>query len=299
MLDDEDILLEPNGENVPPATIVPEQESSRITERLRADVSARHARIAAHVAELRSMSEREILACGQILATIVEDARSGIAAAEAKLVQSNANAENLTGCFMSEFGSAADEQSLAVDRMSNSAQSIESAFESVDGLRYTSEMLATNALIEAAHLGEQGRAFGEIALQLREQSRLVKTATSEVKEGVDSVKEGLTQVVGKSDSMRSHTDEYIVSMQSFLSKENENSGEGNSMDKVIKLSQRALSHLQFQDTLSQRLSQIDMEMNNLLENIDPIIKGEMQQTTNDSIEAVPNDTPESGNIMLF
>lgn len=299
MLDNENLSQELDGEIVSSGVSNPGDEPSEVADRLREEINARHAKIAAHVEELRAMSEREILACGQVLSTIVDDARSVIDAAEAKLNETNAIAEKLTSGFMGEFGSAADEQSSAVDRMSDSAQSIEGAFDYVDSLRYTSEMLATNALIEAAHLGEEGRAFGEIALQLREQSRLVKTATGEVKEAVDSVRGGLSHVVEKSGSMRSHTDDYIASMQDFLTKRDRKDGSDNSMDNVIELSQKALSHLQFQDTLSQRLTQIDREMNELLENIDPIIAGEINQTHDDSIEAVPNDTPESGNIMLF
>jgi hypothetical protein len=93
-------------------------------------------------------------------------------------------------------------------------------------------------------------------------------------------------------------------MHSFLAQANADDGSGNSgksLDRVIELSNKALSHLQFQDSLSARLNNIEHEMSDLAQRIDAILNGSYDESGDETEQAhePASDTPAAGNIMLF
>ncbi len=283
-------------------------ESSPMTDdrikRVRHEIELRQDNIKSHVDEVRTLSDREIMACGNVLSRIVEDVKGIIYTADAKVRSSGAQSEKITQDFIEKFRREADAQTEAVARISECALNIEAAVEYVDKLRYTSEILATNALIEAAHLGKEGRAFSEIAQQLRDQSKLVKSTTINVKLAVDTVRDGVIGVAAGSESIQESTNVYIKNMQNYLQESAEESAAGggeNALALVVKLSNQALSHLQFHDPMVQRLGHIEKEVAKLLERIEPILTGANNIGEDEILdnESYSNDSPTAGDIMLF
>jgi methyl-accepting chemotaxis protein len=276
--------------------------SDELVGRIRHEIQIKHDNIKSYVDEVRALSDREIYACGDVLSKIVDGVRSIINQAEDKVRRSGTKTEVITQGFISKFRVEADAQAEAVRRISECALSIEAAVEYVDKLRYTSEILATNALIEAAHLGKEGRAFSEIAQQLRNQSKLVKSTTANVKQAVDNVRDGVIGIVAGSDSIQENTNLYINEMQDYLQQSSSDAAAGdNTLDLIVQLSNQALSHLQFQDPLVQRLGNIEKEIASLLERVEPLLRGAADIEDVSAAEAEPyaNNTPDAGNIMLF
>lgn len=267
--------------------------------RIREEVSARHRRVSGQVTELRGLSEREILACGDVLSNIVTDVGALIDETEAQVRRSGERAEALTGAFMDAIAAEARTQAQAVESVFSLADGIERAVNAIDDLTASTGVLAINAHIEAAHLGDQGRAFGIIAQQLRELSQSIESTTGQVKAAIADVREGLPPIADRATAMQAHTGRYIERMQEHLRATGPEAGEGCRLDRLVQLSNRALSHLQFQDPLVQRLLGIEREVAELLERIDPLLDGEIEAVTAGEDRDTRAGAPASGDIMLF
>jgi methyl-accepting chemotaxis protein len=249
--------------------------SDELVSRVRHEIQVKHDSIKTHVDAVRTLSDREIYACSDALSRIIDGVRGIIDQTDDKVRSSGTKTEALTQNFISKFRVEADAQAEAVRVISECALSIEAAVEYVDKLRYTSEILATNALIEAAHLGKDGRAFSEIAQQLRDQSKLVKSTTANVQQAVDNVRDGVIGIVAGSDSIQENTNLFISEMQDYLQESSSDAADGgdNTLDLIVQLSNQALSHLQFQDPMVQRLGNIEKDIANLLGRVEPILRG--------------------------
>src|SRR5271165_4700801 len=147
--------------------------------RVLAQLSESNARISTRIRDIQSLSEREILACGNVLWAIAEKGRDLADESERAAASSMARTEEITGRFARGMRGDLLAQETAVQHVLELASGIESAINAINDLMLSSKVLAVNARIEAARVGEQGKGFARIADSLSELSDVIRGARSE------------------------------------------------------------------------------------------------------------------------
>jgi methyl-accepting chemotaxis protein len=139
----------------------------------------------------------------------------------------------------------------------------------IDLLARESNILSLNARIEAARAGAQGSAFQVVAGEMNRLSQQVAKANAEVLDLAERLGELLPAVASSALLARRETERLGettvrqgLAAQHALGELQADVGKAiadseRSVDDVLRLSQAALSHLQFQDVVSQSLRSID------------------------------------------
>lgn len=267
-----------------------------------AELAQSKERVAGRVAELTSLSERETLACGNVLSSIVDNVRDLIAETDRTVAAAKARSDAATSRFIEGMQEDARAQEAAVKEVLRLADGVEESIQAINGLTHYSNLLAINARIEAARIGEQGRGFAVIAQHMRDLSVTIRESADKVSAAMDAVRQGLPPVGVRATSMhdrtRSFVDVVAEQVGSASLQSDSNSMHSGRLDMVMELSNKALSHLQFQDSLAQNLSLIDRDLALVENRVRRVLQGE-------DLEAVANDPsaggsqPAPGKITLF
>jgi methyl-accepting chemotaxis protein len=288
------------GRETAPAVAAPSADLAPT--RAVAEVARGRERVGGRVAALRSFTEREILACGNVLSTIVDDVRELIAETERTVSATRARSTETTSRFIGEVQQDMHAQETAVDEVLVLTNGIEEAIKAIDGLSQFSNILAINARIEAARLGEAGRGFAVIAEQMRELSKTIQATAGKVTSTIGAVRTGLPQVRERALSMQGRTRSFIeaVSAQVNSGSLQAGSAAGESrLDAVIRLSNEALSHLQIQDALAQQLDAIDRDFGVVEERVRRVLDGEVLAEIEPEAPGGAAEGPAPGKVTLF
>lgn len=268
-----------------------------------AEIASGRRRVAERVDELKSLSERETLACGNVLSSIVDNVRGLISETDRTVAQAKARSDAATSRFIEGMQQDAGSQAAAVAEVLRLADGVEEAIRSINGLTQYSNLLAINARIEAARIGEQGRGFAVIAQHMRELSVTIRESADKVSAAIGAVRQGLPPVGARATSMQERTRNFVdevaaqVKSASLQTDRSADKAAHGRLDAVIELSNQALSHLQFQDPLAQNLSSIDRDVAQIEGRVRRVLRGE-------DLEALSNDPtsgaqPAPGKITLF
>lgn len=131
---------------------------------------------------------------------VAADAHQTAAAADQMAVVGEQSIATLTGILQSvgELAGEAKESRVAVDSLVNSTQSVGEHLRSIQGIAQTSQLLALNAAIQAAHAND--KAFAVVAQEMRALSTrtgdLVKRIEGELK-GMAEAAAGARQAIGE------------------------------------------------------------------------------------------------------
>ncbi len=262
-----------------------------------------HARIANRIRDIQSMSEREILACGDVLASIIDKARQLAEESDHAVAASMARSEKTTSRFVQGMREDLRSQETAVQRVLDLAGGIEDAIKAINDLTLSSKVLAINARIEAARLGAQGKGFAVIADSLSGLSGVIRAASDTVSSSIEAVRQGLPPVSARATSMRERTEVFINEVAAHVrsaSMQTDGGQQGNGpLAVLMDLSNRAVSHLQFQDPMSQRMHSIIADLDVTKERMERILAGgsEVDALEANGIEA--GNQPPPGEIVLF
>jgi methyl-accepting chemotaxis protein len=260
-------------------------------------------RVAGRVDELKSLSERETLACGNVLSSIVDNVRGLISETDRTVAQAKARSDAATSRFVEGMQQDAGSQAAAVAEVLRLADGVEEAIRSINGLTQYSNLLAINARIEAARIGEQGRGFAVIAQHMRDLSITIRESADKVSAAIGAVRQGLPPVGARATSMQERTRTFVdevaaqVKSASLQTERSADQAAHGRLDAVIELSNQALSHLQFQDPLVQNLSSINGDIAQVEGRVRRVLRGE-------DLEALADDSssgaqPAPGKITLF
>ncbi len=269
---------------------------------LMAEIAQGKERVAGRVQKLKSLSENETLACGNVLSSIVDNVRDLIAQTDRSVAQAKARSDETTAGFVKEMQGDAGVQEAAVKEVLRLADGVEEAIRSINGLTQYSNLLAINARIEAARIGEQGKGFAVIAQHMRDLSVTIRESADKVSSAIGAVRQGLPPVGARATSMHERARSFVGVLaeqaKSASLQTDSNSAHSSRLDAVIELSNQALSHLQFQDPLVQNLSSIDRDLALVESRVRRVLQGETD------LEAVANDQsaggrPAPGKITLF
>jgi methyl-accepting chemotaxis protein len=271
--------------------------------RIMAEIAGGRQRVAERVDELKSLSERETLACGNVLSSIVDNVRDLISETDRTVAQAKARSDAATSRFIEGMQQDAGSQAAAVAEVLRLADGVEEAIRAINGLTQYSNLLAINARIEAARIGEQGRGFAVIAQHMRDLAITIRESADKVSTAIGAVRQGLPPVGARATSMQERTRSFVdevaaqVKSASLQTDRSADQAVHGRLDAVIELSNQALSHLQFQDPLAQNLSSIDRDIAQIEGRVRRVLGGE-------DLETLANDPasggkPAPGKITLF
>lgn len=233
------------------------------------------------IREVDKMAQREVMAAAQDVNTIYTSATTQIADLKARL-STVSRGDGESGA------NSAEKQLLAVERYVNDLEQritelktiagqsagctaqIEQAAQQIQKLTTDAHMLSINARIEAARSTDGGsKGFAVIAVEMKELSRAI-TATSEtVKNLARTLGALLPQLDKGMIGLREHSQDFSNSLAVDIRDLARKSGEQKrsveaavtasdvTLGAIVKASQSALSHLQFQDVISQALMRMD------------------------------------------
>jgi hypothetical protein len=117
-------------------------------------------RVSGRVEDLEALTERELLSCGRVLASIVDEVREIIADAD-RCLAARWRARKVDLRFIREMRADIQAQEAAVDGVLSSPTACR-AIDSINGLSQYSSLLAINSRIEAAHRRTGARFRGHL-----------------------------------------------------------------------------------------------------------------------------------------
>lgn len=295
-----------------------------------AELTRARATVSDIIVEANRVTEAETLAVGESLQAIVRDAERFVAELRASfsaLQSGNANGglvgvieaqREAIAAYVTTVNTEAAENRTAAKAALEQTQTIMRVGTNINEVARSSKMLALNASIEAARLGQAGRSFAVIASQMQTLSDKVHESNQLITDLANGLLEMLPRIVQISEQLVQRSEGFTRQnqAQSLQVKDGTASleaalntsmrGGDQRLDAILKQSQIALSHLQFQDPTAQRLMRIDRtleavqrRMVELLEHdanavhIEEPLQVELGGGV-DSIEA-----PESGEVLLF
>jgi methyl-accepting chemotaxis protein len=245
--------------------------------RARQEIARGKGDVTARVEELRSVTEREVMACGDALSSLVDKARELIADSDRHVATSMARSEETMSRFVGGMQEDVRAQESAVAHVLQLADGIEKAVNAIEKLTQSSHILAINCAIEAAHLGEKGRGFAVLATHMRELSGNIRSAADTVTSSIKDVRAGLPPVMERATSMTERTRSFTAEVSEQVRSASARSASGTAggrLDEVLELSNVALSHLQFQDPVAQSLRAIVRDIDHLEQRVARVLDGE-------------------------
>jgi len=294
-------MLSESPETTRDLTPIPSESAANL--RALSQLAESHTRIANRIRDIQSMSEREILACGNVLSAIIDKARQLAEESDRAVAMSMARSEQTTSQFVQGMREDILAQEAAVQRVLDLASGIEDAIKAINDLTLSSKVLAINARIEAARLGTQGKGFAVIADSLSGLSGVIRAASDTVSSSIGAVRQGLPPVSARATSMRERTEVFINEVAEQVrsaSMQTDRGQESNGrLAVLLELSNQAVSHLQFQDPMSQKLLSIIGDLDGSKERMERIFAGGSQIESLEALETEAAEEPPPGQIVLF
>jgi methyl-accepting chemotaxis protein len=283
----------------PPASGAHEETHPRAL----AELAHGNGRIARRLESLRALTEREILGCGRVLSTIVENVRDLIAENERSVSESTSRSREVTARFVAEIQGDVNAQEAAVKRLLEVADGMAGAIEAISGLSHYSNILSINARIEAARIGAAGGGFAVIADHTRDLSKTIQEAAARVSTAIDAVRQGLPSVTQRAVVIQDRTRAFIEIVDDQVQSASLQAATGatgtRGLSAVINLSNQALSHLQFHDPLVQQLAAIDRDLEVVSDRVSRTLGGEVLPEAPAEADASAQARPAPGAITLF
>lgn len=227
--------------------------------------------------QLSALTESSVLFVGESLERIVRDAQSYADSARATLervagsddgtgiAQLIAAQNNILSAYVDQMRTRVSHQAQAAEAAVKASSKIRSLGNQISSVASQSRLLSLNASIEAARLGQSGRAFGVIAAEMTNLSRQVESTSRAVNTLVANLSETLPQVADAASEMQSSSEVFMTEIGESIAcvdakakgledsvQETLTSGD-ECIAKILSKSQDALSGLQFQDPLAQGL----------------------------------------------
>jgi methyl-accepting chemotaxis protein len=276
------------------------------------------------IRETNGITEREVLAVGDSLKRIVDEARAYVSDSRNTLEEfASTNVSDMLerhGAVMSSFvetiKTQVSAQGAAAQQATEHTNRIVELGRTIERVTMESKILALNANIQARRLGVQGESFQVIAQEMKHFSESVNDANKTVQALAEGLLDVLPRILMLAANMRKTSESFSVDINQRVVEvaqtnsamktqvaESMAAGETR-LQQILKLSYEALSHLQFQDTVAQSLLGCQGQMNRSLQEVEQWLKsGDEGFTKATEIETEKSrEEPsliESGDVMLF
>ena len=188
----------------------------------------------------------------------------------------------------------------------------------IKGIAVRSRLLTLNARIECARLGQLGRSLEAVAGEMATMSAEIMRANTEIEELAETLAAALPAIAKQSEAMLSQasdfqtefrrgqesTAETLNEMLGTVRRTAESSRER--VARVVKLSQEALSSLQFQDPMVQSLGEVNTLLLRVQDSAGPAARASAPEahlvTPMGAVDIAVDDAPPvsaRGDVMLF
>lgn len=274
------------------------------------------------IGEANGMTEREVLAVGDALKLIVDEARAYVADSSKTLNEfASTNLSDMLerhGLTMTRFvetmKSQVQAQSEAARQATDQSNRIVELGRSIERATMESKILALNANIQARRLGVAGESFQVIAQEMKQFSESVNNANKTVQELAGGLLDVLPRISKLADDMRTTSEQFskdVGERVAEVAKTNnsmkrdvaESMAAGEiRLQEILKLSYGALSHLQFQDTVAQSLNRCQTQLKDAMHEVEQwIAVGDegLAEVQAQNATVAQEETIESGDVMLF
>jgi methyl-accepting chemotaxis protein len=249
-------------------------------------------RIAALLDELKELTVHEVLASENALSSLVDTAQAMIADSDRNADASIARSEEMTSRFVGDMQDDVNAQQAAVRGVLSLADGIEDSLAAIDLLAQDSNILALNVAIEAARAGEHGRGFVVIADYMRDLAVTIRSGTDRVRASISGVRDGLPRVMTYAASIHDRTFGFIdvvaEQVRSTAKRDDDGTSRSLRLENMVELSRTALSHLQFQESLVQKLHTINNDLDTLEARVRLALDGRLNTVAAD---AAPVEVP--------
>ncbi|HZU27134.1 MAG TPA: methyl-accepting chemotaxis protein [Bryobacteraceae bacterium] len=210
---------------------------------------------------------RDIVARASHLLGSADAAEAGAGTVEALVDSSRATMQRLIDRM--ERSSAVSLQAVKrMEEVESGMRRIEKAIAEVDRISFSNKLLALNARIEAAHVGEAGSGFGIVADEISNQAYRSTEITEEIDKTISSLSAAVQAAAGELRTMASEDRELLGESRREVTEALD--ALGRTHDEMTAALQeasarneriadeigRAVTGLQFQDRLSQRISHV-------------------------------------------
>jgi len=164
------------------------------------------------------------------------------------------------------------ELAAQIDSLVRYTAELKDMADEVEMIAFQTNMLSLNAAIEAAHAGELGKGFGVVAHEVRALSKASRETGRKITEKVGYINEMLTAIAKRNESVVGYDNQAVASSESSIravltrlrqqiAKNADSAGDMRNQSAAIKDEiAESLVHLQFQDRVSQILSQLATTM---------------------------------------
>jgi methyl-accepting chemotaxis protein len=275
------------------------------------------------IREANGMTEREVLAVGDSLKRIVDEARAYVADSRNTLEEfASTNVSDMLERHGSVMASFVDTMKTQVSAQGEAAQQatehtnrIVELGRTIERVTMESKILALNANIQARRLGVQGESFQVIAQEMKHFSESVNDANKTVQALAEGLLDVLPRILSLAADMRKTSESFSIDINQRVAEvaetnsamkvqvaESMAAGETR-LQQILKLSYEALSHLQYQDTVAQSLIGCQGQMKHAIQEVEQWLNSgdeglaEAMTTTESATE--DSTTIESGDVMLF
>jgi methyl-accepting chemotaxis protein len=260
------------------------EKAGELLEEARSDVLGR-------ITGVNGTSEREVLAVGSSLQSIVNESQAQVTDLRATLEQL-AGSGNRVGVpqlaarqsesvhdYLERMGKIIEAHDATVQTSEAASQRIVDIGRSVEKVAFQARLLSLNAAIEAARLGGSGSAFGVIAEEMTRLSTEMDAANRQVRDLAQTLLGSMPEIGRQSAEMRGISHEFSQQMRQELTELQRSSGDfeqritealtrGDQRSaRVVDCSRDALSHLSYQDACAQRLLSVDAVLRRLASSV--------------------------------
>jgi len=308
------------------------QASAASLSAVKAQVSSFHRQTDEIFGKCISTSEKEVMAAGDAVRAIYDETREQVSAmdaavaslgketgkrSEASLGVAMRRQGELFANFMNQLSKRLDTQASVANQALAMVAKVHEFTKKISNLWSSARILTVNARIEASRLGEQGAGMAIIAKEMGDFTVAVAKANEATSGIAQQIAETIPSIAAESDAM-------VTSARSFSARLAEEAGclertyleamgsalsalgtANDAAKKTVDRAQEVLSHLQFQDILSQALRQMQDLTKTLDTNVDGLAAGRLSsgqvapltmKSVFDQGEVAENDR---GEVQLF
>lgn len=283
----------------------------------------------ARVHEVNDMTSREALAAGESLNSIVTLSRNYVdymrsamerfAGKDSALRQDSTSGmeaiqeqNRMLAHYLERLETALAAQDRVAQEALKQLTAVRKAGTHILEVSNQARMLAVNARIEAARLsGTEGGAFGVIASEMSTFAKNMQTQSDEIVHIVDGLTQSLPKIAEMTEELRTSTESFtghfqqknsevslvVDALQSTIRDALKHGDQ--QVAHVLRFSQEALSHLQFQDPCAQRLLQIEADLLHAQECAEAILQSGDPHHVEHLSSAESHRAAAAGHVMIF
>lgn len=243
-----------------------------------------HRHMSARVTDASQQSEIAVLRIGKSLESIVDDSQDQTMAIKALtqavvggnersgIAHALTNQSKTTVMYVNKMSQALSDQAEQVRHALKQTEGIRAAATRIKDISTASQLLSFNARIEATRMGNQASGFVTIANEMKELARSVEAANAAITQLTDQLTRILPDLAERSSQMQKWSGQFSEQFESQSQDVNQTTQDlletvgqldeaGKSRQhRLVQLTQRSLSDLQFHDPVAQMLGGLEKTM---------------------------------------